>query len=70
MYETISYVTENQKIGVTQQQNKLINSVFFKCYNVTLEQYHNVSHIDRFFLPHNENNCKCLIFVQKEKNAE
>lgn len=28
MYETISYVTENQKIGVTQQQNRLINSVF------------------------------------------
>lgn len=62
MYETISYVTENQKIGVTQQQNRLINYL-------TLKPYDSVTHWSPF-LPHKENNCKCLISVQKEKNAE
>lgn len=42
MYETISYVTENQKIGVTQQQNRLINSVLKK--NLTLKPYDSVTH--------------------------
>lgn len=37
MYETISYVTENQKIGVTQQQNRLINYL-------TLKPYDSVTH--------------------------
>lgn len=67
MYETISYVTENQKIGVTQQQNRLINSVFLN--KLTLKPYDSVTHWSPF-LSHKENNCKCLIFVQKEKNAE
>lgn len=43
MYETISYVTENQKIGVTQQQNRLINSVFKKKI-LTLKPYDSVTH--------------------------
>lgn len=68
MYETISYVTENQKIGVTQQQNRLINSVFKKKM-LTLKPYDSVTHWSPF-LSHKENNCKCLISVQKEKNAE
>lgn len=69
MYETISYVTENQKIGVTQQQNRLINSVLKK--NLILKPYDSVTHWSPF-LSHKENNCKCLIIisVQKEKNAE
>lgn len=69
MYETISYVTENQKIGVTQQQNRLINSVFLN--KLTLKPYDSVTHWSPF-LSHKENNCKCLIIisVQKEKNAE
>lgn len=67
MYEIISYVTENQKKGVTQQQNRLINSGFF--FKLTLKPYDSVTHWSPF-LPHKENNCKCLISVQKEKNAE